>query len=528
MSQWPLKLDTALRRLRQEPRPEAVAESRPLAATTGSLDDLVVGEYLAAEGGLLRLSHREIVGKHLHCVGATGTGKSVWIVSVIAQLLARGIAVLVVDAKGDLCSMTADMLTDRLLSSPDRETALSNIRVVDPFSSANLVAWNLCARDETVPMELQAYELGTLMMQSVQADTGIRQGRLLHNLLALIIDGHGTLIDAHRALVDPPFLAAFVSRASDERLRHYFLTEFSKEPKVTLSGVVARLDALLRLPSWRRMFDCDEGLDFQGLLAPGVTLIDIGGAPLGCRDLQSFAGRLLFLRLARAVMNRPVMSNDLLPVVIVIDEVQEFLSPEVASEMERLLTLARSRKVALYLFHQQVAQLEKISSALPKIINTNASLKLLFRSSLEDARLFGHVLPATGRVLRPDYRPDQASSSRSPYLTLAEERQLLLEKIPRLPSRSFYFWYAEGRQARLLRSADVPLAAWQQAAKNHTELRDRVLRGCLPPTRPRPKPAVAAAEPRNTVTARRAPQFSSAEGDDNAAGFLPEDLEELG
>lgn len=529
MSRWPLSLGVALRKSRRDPSPPRMMEPASAITSGGGTGDFVVGESQGAPGNTLRLDLPAIVGKHLHCVGATGAGKSAWAISFIAWLQ-RHVSVLVVDAKGDLCALAADMLTHNLLSFPDQEEALSRIRVVDPFSSSHLVSWNLCARDETVPVELQAHELGSLMLQSVQADTGIRQGRLLHSLLALVIDTGGTLLDAHHALVDPPTLSAFVGRTADERLRHYFRVEFPKEPKVTVSGVIARLDALLRLPSWRLSFGSEAGLDFQNLFAPGITLVNIGGAPLGCRDLQSFAGRLLFLRIARAIMNRPVMDPDLLPVVIVIDEVQEFLSSEVASEMERLLALARSRKTSLCLFHQQAAQLDKLSAVLTKIINTNSSFKLQFRSSLEDARAFGHALPVTGRVLRPDYRPDQTSAARNPYLTPSEERQMLLERIPRLPSRQFYFWNAEGKHARLLRSADVPLDLWRRSAERYPELRERVLAGSLPPARPRPSPALAEfSSERNPVTDREEERFVPAEEVRDAfPASLPDNLEELG
>lgn len=507
---WPLKLGLALQRLSKTPRKkEEIAP--PAVATTKTDNSLFVG---LKDKNRVTIPVESIVGKHLHCVGATGAGKSAWSIGLINQLLDLGYPVVCIDAKGDLHSMLIDLLVHRLALS-GKTNKLP--RIIDPFSS-DLVAWNLCARDHNVPVELQAYELANLMLQSVQADTGIKQGRLLQYVLILTIeDAEATLLDACRVLIDPLHLNTLISRSSNNRVRHYFQIEFAKESKVTISGIVARLEALLRLPGWRKMFNSPESLDFSKLLEPGVTSICIGNAPLGCRDLQFFAGRLLFLRLARAIMSRPVMNDDLLPVVIFIDEVQEFLSAEVAQEVERLLTLARSRKVSLFLFHQQVSQLEKISASLPKILNTNAALKILFRSSLEDSKSLSHILPITGRILKPNFQPDLPGGYRNPYLTQNEERQRLLETIPRLPSRHFYFWNAEGQHAKLLYSADVPIKDWQQSAANHSNLRKLVLRGSL---------SAASSRPENEKMMEDS-TFQQSEKTE-VIKFLPDDFEELG
>lgn len=494
-NRWALRMSAKLQRLSRSFTSEEKETHEPSGDTPIPKDAILIGTHAA--GGAQHLPQSQLL-VHSHFTGSTGSGKTCWAAGLIKQLMDAGIPVIVLDGKGDIHEIALDLLTHSLAESGS-EAALKRVRTIDLFSDRYLPPLNLCARDESVPLDLQSYETANLILHTIEADAGIRQARLLHHLLALIIEQNGTLLDAQRVLTDPHLLAGWVERSSSERVRAYFSQEFSREPQVTRSGVIARLDALLRLPSWRAMLGQRQALDFRRFFDDGITLLTLGNSPLGCRDLRSFAGRFLFLRLARAVMSRPVMA-DIKPVVILIDEVQEFLSTEVAGEMERLLALSRSRKVFLALFHQQVTQLEKVSPTLPRILKTNCGLQALFRSSLEDARAFAHVLPTTGKVLRPDYQPGRPTLQ-EPYLSPSDEKQRLIESIPNLPARQFYLWQSGGGAARLLRSPDVPFDRWRKSAAAHPELRERVSQGCLAMPVSEMEPEESSVQPRKREAA---------------------------
>ena len=434
--------------------PEADASQNERPSLSSPKNGIAVGTLQnGSKQKIVQVDRSQIISKHLHCVGSTGSGKTAWAVSLIRQIIDNEIPLILIDAKGDLFETVMDSVTDLIVKTDNN--LLSQVRTFDVFSSSHLIPWNLCARIDSESIDVQAYELGHLILQTIQTDVGIHQGRFLHNFLSLCIELGVTLPEGRSILTNPQHLAALVSRSKQVRIRHYFIREFPQESKVTRHGVLARLDALLRLPSWRAMLGCKQEFDFKHLFEKGITLISIGNAPLGCRDLQTFAGRMIFLRLARALMSRPVMAN-ILPIAIFIDEAQELISPQIVEEMERLLTLARSRKVSLALFHQQIEQLEKISPSLPKILRTNCGTQAIFRSSIEAGRHFSHILPVTGKALRPDYRPDHRSS-RNPYFSRSEELHHLVGTIPNLPLRNFYLWRAGSGPAHLLRTLDVPL-----------------------------------------------------------------------
>ena len=100
---------------------------------------------------------------------------------------------------------------------------------------------------------------------------------------------------------------------------------------------------------------------------------------------------------------------------------------------------------------------------------------------------------------------------------------MLLEGISRLQSRYFYFWYAEGKRAKLLRSADTPLNLWKSLANSHSDLRQRVLLGCLPEANPRTKQTIPT---KNPMTNQAETRLTKMDGANNSG--LPDDFEELG
>jgi hypothetical protein len=233
-------------------------------------------------------------------------------------------------------------------------------------------------------------------------------------------------------------------------------------------------------PNLRRMLTAKGMLRFDRILEDSVTLVDMGGAPAGLRDVPQFLGQLFFQKLVRQVFARRV-NRATKPAVVFADEFQELLTPEVAADFERVLTLARSQKVFLRMLFQQAAQVEAASPNLLRILRTNCTYQMLFKTSLEDARPFQHVLPATGGAERVD--ADRVPDPRNPprRLSADEERTEMLQQIPSMPKRLFWFWNRNREYpAILVRSPtlDVP-GAEREAAALPEALRDVVRRGVL-------------------------------------------------
>jgi hypothetical protein len=204
------------------------------------------------------------------------------------------------------------------------------------------------------------------------------------------------------------------------------------------------------------MLGASGSVNFRELLRDRITLVDLGSPPLGCEDIGKFWSQLLNLKFSRAIFER-TQNDATRPVAAFVDEWQEGLAagPDTADRYERLLSMARSRGVSLWLISQSLAGAAKVSSSLPKVVATNTNVQLLFRAAPDDARQMAHLLPVSGRCPHGARAPWEPRP-RSPYLSRGEELQLLQEAVSSLPDRTFYFWDRRGgHRAALVRARDV-------------------------------------------------------------------------
>jgi hypothetical protein len=88
------------------------------------------------------------------------------------------------------------------------------------------------------------------------------------------------------------------------------------------------------------------------------------------------------------------------------------------------------------------------------------------RSDLDDARALAHVLPVTGQTRRDGGRfPDPRTAEST--MTADEERRQLVERVPTLPDRVFWFWDRRAQHPTVLtRSPTLDLPAMRQKASH--------------------------------------------------------------
>jgi hypothetical protein len=165
---------------------------------------------------------------------------------------------------------------------------------------------------------------------------------------------------------------------------------------------------------------------------------------------------------------------------VIADEFQALLSPEAIDDFERFLTQARSQRVFLWSMFQQAAQLERSAPHLLRVLRANTNVQIMFRSSLEDARVIADVLPTTGRILRD--RPGFPDPRTPPtFLSQDEERRVLLAQVPSMPDRCFWFWNKHRPYGAIaVSSPAVPVTALRRSAASlPPELREAVRGGVL-------------------------------------------------
>ena len=407
----------------------------------------------------------EITAERMHVTGASGAGKSMWLLGLIGQLARsrKAPGIVLVDMKGELAGWLTGIwlpLIAERLAPPEREKFLGRIIVINPFAKRYLPELQVLGPDPATSPELQANELLDLFTDTV-GELGARMVTVLRKLLLLGISTGLTFPQLARVLASDEARFEVLARTDRADVREYFLTRFAKENQASVQALESRLDSFLALPETRLVLGASGCIDFAALLDGTITIIDLGSPPLGSERTARFWAALILGKLTRAIMAREV-SETTRPLWLVADEWQEALVPSQVGVFERLLTQARFKRCGLTLANQGSEQLAD-TPALRRIVETNIGIRVAFRAGSEDARALAPSL--AGRVL-----PGAES----------ENLRATAEALTRLPDRVFYANMKRrpyGPQFLVSPTLPSPTTLARRAQELSQELRDRVLRG---------------------------------------------------
>ncbi len=422
-------------------------------------------------------------GGHGIITAATGAGKTFAVLGILLQLMARDAqGIVVIDMKGELAQLLREAVLPAViasLSDDDAGRLLGRVAVVAPFDEDAAPPFQVLAREPGVPLEVHVHAIASSFGTTIGRDLGPLQRNVLVQALMLASDVGLTFADVPRLLHDAAFLRGALGRTRLPEVRAFFAERFGRERGSSVASLLSRLDVVLMHPGLRRLLSARGMVNFSRLLPNALTIVDLGGAPAGMRPLATFFGQLLFGRIVRATFARTVTDRSP-PVTVFADEFQELLGPDVASDFERFLTLARSQRVFLWSMFQQAAQVEAVSPLLLRILRTNTNYAILGRSDPADARAMAYALPGTaGRARAQEGFPDPRSPASR--MSEGESRAEAEALVPRLPDR--VFWFANRRRpypAILMRSVAVPLASLRRSAASlPAEILRQASRGVL-------------------------------------------------
>lgn len=423
-------------------------------------EGVCVGHAIDDEAVPVRLSANDLVGKtHAVILGATGSGKTRLAALFLADLhqrRSRGESVpvpWVIDFKGEFAELAETLM---------REAGLEPT-VFDPFDPDLGLPFQVLLQDPDprITVDVQAFDVLTLLERATNADLGVKQDLFVHHLLVLGIERGLHLPALAELTFDPVRLVSEAALSSHPGVRRYFAGK-TKLNEASLEGVRARLHRLLRLPTTRAMLSAPSCVSLRKMLAQKPFIANLGRVPHGAEDIGRFWSALFTTKLSRAIFDRHANDGG---VIIFVDEWQEGLlaGPDVAESYERLLSMARSRKVSFVLVSQSLAGAAKVSSSLPKIVATNADVQFMGRVSPEDARLMKSILPVTGRRRRERAAPWE--ERRSAFLSPSEEIDALVHEAANLPHRVFWFFHRGVHRAVRMRSAERAIGPSNQMRK---------------------------------------------------------------
>ena len=315
--------------------------------------------------------------RHTHVIGASGTGKSTLLVSMMLDDIKQGHGVAVLDPHGDLVD---DLLT-RLPSE-----RLDDVVLFDPADPEYVVGWNILGANTELEKELLASDL-TATFQRLATSWGDQMSTVLSNAVLAFLNSErlGTLFDLRQFLVDEKFRKEFLGTVTDEYIAAYWREDFALIAKRRPQApILTRLNTFLRNRLVRDVVTLREGhIDFRELMdGRRIFLARLSQGAIG-EENAALLGSLLVSKIHQVTLSRQdVAKEERSPFFLYLDEFHELATPSMAT----MFSGVRKYGLAMTVAHQDLYQLQKTVPAVERAVLANANTRICFRVGDEDAK----------------------------------------------------------------------------------------------------------------------------------------------
>lgn len=314
--------------------------------------------------------------RHMHVVGASGTGKSTLLVSMILQDIAAGHGVGVIDPHGDL--------TDEVLGRVPEDRA-DDVILFDPADPEYAVGWNMLSAHSEAEKDMLASDL-VAVFRRLATSWGDQMTAVLANAILAFLESErgGTLLDLRRFLVDGSFRKEFLTTVKDEYARDFWTTEFPMLSGKPQASILTRLDTLLRGRLLRGVVTAREKpLDFRRVVDDRrVFLAKLSQGAIG-EENAALLGSLLVSKIHQVCLLRQDQAeSSRQPFFLYLDEFHNLATPSMAA----LFSGARKYRLGLTVAHQDLYQLRSTVPEVERAVLGNAYTRICFRLGDEDAR----------------------------------------------------------------------------------------------------------------------------------------------
>jgi hypothetical protein len=180
--------------------------------------ELILGENVHHGKTALVGVSREQRLRHMHIVGATGTGKSTLLVNLIAQDIAHGEGVGVIDPHGDLVEEILGRVPQK---------RWGDVVLFDPADADYPVGFNILFANSELEKTILISDLG-MVFRRFASSWGDQMTSLLGNAISAFLESEqgGTLLDLRRFLIEPPYRVRVLESVKDPNVRYWWEKEF--------------------------------------------------------------------------------------------------------------------------------------------------------------------------------------------------------------------------------------------------------------------------------------------------------------
>jgi hypothetical protein len=314
--------------------------------------------------------------RHMHIIGASGTGKSTLLFNLIKQDIENGEGVAVLDPHGDLIDKILGIIPSN---------RIDDVVLVDPSDSEYSIGFNILSAHSELEKTLLSSDL-VAVFQRLSSTWGDQMNSVLQNAILAFLesDRRGTIADLRRFLIEPAFRNEFLKSVKDSEVVYYWQKSFPHlSGNKSIGSILTRLDTFLAQKPIRHMVSQPENrLDFAHIMDTGkIFLAKLPEGLLG-RENSYLLGTLMVSKFQQIAMSRQAQQiaarRDYW---IYADEFANFITPSMAE----ILSGARKYRIGLTLAHHELHQLQR-NPEVASAVMSHPFTRIVFRVGDDDAK----------------------------------------------------------------------------------------------------------------------------------------------
>ena len=335
--------------------------------------------------------------RHMYVIGATGTGKTTMLLSMINQDLRNGNGVCIVDPHGDLAEAAINCIPEERI----KDLIYFNPIDIKYPIGVNLMELtpNLNEEELLIEKEFIAESIISLFRKLFSDATSSHPHRIEYILRNTIHTAftleNPTLFTIFDLLNNPAFQKKVISQLQDENLKNFWKYEFGKAgdyQKVKMvAPVTARIGRFLFSPSAKRILEQEKStINFDDILDNKKILIcNLSKGNIG-EDTSEVMGIMILNKIQLAALKRSRVEKEKRnEFYLYVDEFQNFATPSF------IQMLSEARKYGLSLIMAEQSTSQQKDRNLVDIILANTGTVVTFRSAN----------PRDEQVLLPQFNP---------------------------------------------------------------------------------------------------------------------------
>jgi len=312
--------------------------------------------------------------RHLYVIGQTGTGKSAFMEGMIAQDIANGEGVAVVDPHGELVEHVLAMIP---------KERIDDVVIFEPCDIERPCGLNMLEYDSPEQKDFAVQEMIAIFMKLFPPEIiGPMFEHYMRNaMLALMADinNPGTLVEIPKMFTDPQFLQTRMAKVSDPIVRSFWIKEWAQTTGSTRSDmlgyVVSKLGRFIENEMMRNIIgQSHSGFDIADIMDNKKIFLANLSKGLTGEVNSSLLGLILISKIQMAAMKRAKIAEDKrTDFYLYVDEFQNFTTDSIAT----ILSEARKYKLNLIMAHQYMPQLkDEIRDAVLGNVGTIAAMRI--------------------------------------------------------------------------------------------------------------------------------------------------------